>query len=100
MPQKRSTYGDIITTHTETDVQEPQAATITAQQHEEQNTTSEETQIEEDGAPEVNTPLPTTPIQCSTSHGLCPSQKDDDQQTPPIRATVTAEIPAETEKVN
>ena len=58
MPQKRSTYGDIITTHTETDIQEPQAATTTGQQHEEQNTAVEETQLEEDSAPEVNTPLP------------------------------------------
>ena len=47
----------------------------------------------------MNTPLPTTLIQCSTSHGPCSSQKDEDQTTP-IRATVTAEIPAETEKAN
>ena len=100
IPQKRSTYGDSITTRTETDVQEPQAATTTAQQHEEQNTAAEETQPQKNGTPELNTPLPTTPTQCSTSHGPCPSQKDDDQQTTPIRATVTAEIPAETEKAN
>ena len=48
---------------------------------------------------EVNTPLPTTPIQCSTSHGPCSSQKDEDQNTP-IRTTVTAEIQAETVKAN
>ena len=100
MPQKRSTYGGIITTHTETDVQEPQAATTTAQQQEEQNTAAEETQPEENGTPEVNTPLSTTPIQCSTSHDPCPSKKDDDKQTTPIRATGTAGTPAETERAN
>ena len=87
IPQKRSTYSDIVTTHTETDEKESQAATTTAQQHEEQKTAAEETQPEENDTPEVNTPLPTTPIQCCTSHGPCPSQKDDDQQTTPIRAT-------------
>ena len=35
----------------------------------EQNTATEETQPDENGSLEVNTPLPTTPIQCSTSHG-------------------------------
>ena len=99
MPQKRSTYCDIITTQTETDVQVPQAVTTTAQQHEEQNTAAEETQSEENGSPEVNTPLSTTPIQCGTSHGPCQSQKHEDQATP-IRATVTDEIPTETEKAN
>ena len=99
MPQKRSTYGDIITTQTETDVQEQQAVTTTTQQHEEQNTVAEETQPEENGSPEADKPLPTTPIQCSTSHGSCSSEKDEDQTTL-IRATVTAEIPAETEKAN
>ena len=97
MPQKRSTYGDIITTRTETDVQEPQTVLTTTQQHEQQGAAVEETQPEENVSPEVNTPLPTTPIQCSTSHGPCSSQKDEDQTTP-IRATVTADIPAETEK--
>ena len=99
MPQKRSTYGDIITTQTETDVQEPRAVITTTQQHEEQSAVAEETQPEENVSPGVNTPLPTTPIQCSTSHGPCLSQKDEDQTTS-IRATVTAEIPAETEKAN
>ena len=69
MPRKLSTYGDITTTHTETDAHEPQAAITTDKQHEERNPTAEETQLEEDNAPEANTPLPTTPIQCSTSHG-------------------------------
>ena len=99
MPQKRSAYDDIFTTQTETDVQEPQAVTTTTQQHEEQSAAAEETQPEENISPEVNTPLPTTPIQCSTSHGPCSSQKDEGQTTP-IRTTVTAEIPAETVKAN
>ena len=77
MPQKRSTYGDIITTQTETDVQEPRAVITTTQQHEEQSAAAEETQPEENVSPEVNTPLPTTPIQCSTSHGPCSSQKNE-----------------------
>ena len=99
MPQKRSTYGDIITTRTETDVKGPQTVITTTQPHEEQDAAVEEAQPEENVPPEVNTPLPTTPIQCSTSHGPCSSQKDEDQTTP-IRANVTAEIPAETEKAN
>ena len=77
MPQKQSTYGDIITTQTVTDVQEPQAVTTTAQQHKEQK----------------------LPRKRLTSQGPYPSQKDEDQTTP-IRATVTAEIPTETEKTN
>ena len=100
MPQKRSTYGGITTAHAETDAHEPQAATPVDEQHEEQNPTVEETQPKEDIAPEANTPLPTTAIQCSTSHGPLPSQKEDDQQTTPIRATVTAEGSSETEKAN
>ena len=100
MSQKRSTYGDIFTTHTETDTHEPQAATTTDKQYKEQNTTVGGTQLEEDNAPGANTPLPTTPIQSSTSHGPRPSQRDDDQQITPIRATVTAEGLSETEKAN
>ena len=98
MPQKRSTDGDITTTHTETDAHEPQDSTTADEQHEERNPTVEETQTEEDNAPEANTPLPTTPIQCSTSHGPRPSQREDDQETTPIRVTVTAEGLSETEK--
>ena len=90
MPQKRSTYGDLTTAHAETDPHEPQAATRGDEQHEEQNPTVEETQPKENNAPEANTPLPTTPIQCGTSHGSRPLQREDDQQTTPIRATVIA----------
>ena len=97
MPQKRSTYGDTVTTRTETDVQEPQTVITTTQQHEEQDAAVEKTQPEENVSPEVSTPLLTTPIQCSTSHGPCSLQKDEDQTTP-IRTTVTAEILAETVK--
>ena len=67
MPQKRSTYGDIITTRTETDVQEPQTVITTTQKHDEPGAAVQETQSEENASPEVNTSLPTTPIQCSTS---------------------------------
>ena len=100
MPQKRSTYIDKTTTHAETDAHEPQAATPADEQLEEQNPTVEESQPKRDNAPEANTPLPTTPIQCSTSHRPRPSQREDDQQTTPIRATVIAEGSSETEKAN
>ena len=62
----------------------------------EQNPTAEETQPKEDNRSETNTPLPTTPIQCSTGHGPRPSQREDEQQTTPIRATVIAEGTSET----
>ena len=100
MPQKRSTYGDITTAHAETDAHEPQAATPADEQHVEQIPTVEETQPKEDNPPEANIPLPTTPILCSTSHGPRPSQREDEQQTTPIRATVIAEGSSETEKAN
>ena len=90
MPLKRSTYGDVITAHAETDAPEPQATTPADEQQEEQNPTAEETQPKEDNTSEANPPLPTTPIQCSTSHGPRPSQREDEQQTAPIRATVIA----------
>ena len=96
MPQKRSTYSDIITAHAETDAPEPQAATSADEQREEQNPTAEETQPKEDNTSEANTPLPTTPIQCGTSHGPRPSQREDEQKTTPIRATVIAEGTSET----
>ena len=100
MPQKRYTYGDIITAHAETDAHEPQAATTADEQHEEQNPTAEETQPKKDNTSETNTPLPTTPIHCSTSHGPRLSQREDDQQTTPIRATVIAEGTSETQITN
>ena len=86
MPQKRSTYGDITATATETD--SPPA------EGEEQQTdatiTVTETQPTED-TPGTNTPLPSTLVQCSTSHGTRPTQPEDGSQTP-IRATVRAEV--------
>ena len=88
-PQKRSTYGDIITTVTETNSptterEEQQTdATITV-------TETQPTETEED-TPGTNTPLPSTPVQCSTSHGTRPTQPQDGLQTP-IRATVSAEV--------
>ena len=98
MLQKRSTYGDILTASAETDHPEPQAATLAddTEQQEEQTPIAEETQPEEDSIPESNTPLPTTPIQCTTSHGPRPAQREDEQQTTPIRATVTAGEASET----
>ena len=96
MPQKRSTYGDIITANTETDTPEPQAVTPADEQQEEQTPTAEETQSKEDNTSETNTPLPTTPIQCSNSRGPRPSQREVDLQTTPIRTTITAEAASET----
>ena len=86
MPEKRSTYGDVIETSNgqdkQTEEQGPQAnnTTVTAetQQHEEENTT------------EIHTPPPSTPVQCSTSYGTQPKQLEGEQQTP-IRATANTE---------
>ena len=51
-----------------------------------------ETQLTEgEDTPETNTPLPSTPVQCSTSHGTRPTQPEDGLQMP-IRATVSAEV--------
>ena len=87
MPRKRSTYGDITTTATETN--SPPA------EGEEQQTdatiTVTGTQPTEEDTPGTNTPLPSTQVQCSTSHGTCPTQSEDGLQTP-IRATVSAEV--------
>ena len=88
MPQKRSTYGDIITTATETNSPPAEGeeqrtdATITV-------TETQSTELED--MPATNTPLPFTPVQCSTSHGTRPTQQEDRLQTP-IRATVSAEV--------
>ena len=46
---------------------------------------------EEENTPEVNTPPPSTPVQCSTSYGTHPTQPEGELQTP-IRATVSAEV--------
>ena len=90
MPQKRSTYGDIITAATETNSpttegEEQQTdATITV-------TETHPTETEEEDTPGTNTPLPSTPVQCSTSHGTRPRQPQVGLQTP-IRATVSAGV--------
>ena len=93
MPQKRSTYGDITVTATETDSHETQDKPPA--EGEEQQTdsiiTATETQPTEEDTPGVNTPLPSTPVQCSTSYGTRPTQSGDELQTP-IRATVSAEV--------
>ena len=85
----------------ETDASEsqvtPQAEEI--EPGEEQAFVIEEPQTTEETAHEVNTPLPTTLVHCSTSHGLHPVQHDREQSTTPIRATVTTEGPPEQETV-
>ena len=95
MPQKRSTYGDITVTATETDSHKTQDDKPPAEGKEQQTNaiiTAKETQLtEEEDTPGVNTPLPSTPVQCSTSYGTRPTQSEDELQTP-IRATVSAEV--------
>ena len=94
MPQKRSTYGDITVTATETDSHETQDESPAEGKEQQTDTTitATETQsTEEEDTPGTNTPLPSTPVQCSTSYGTRPTQPEDKLQTP-IRATVSAEV--------
>ena len=95
-PQKRSFFGDILETNEEIDISKSQTDTLADEIQKVQSPGVEKIPSEEDNTPETNTPLPATPIQCSTSHGPCPSQKADEPPTTPIRATVTAEGPPET----
>ena len=95
MPQKRSTYGDILETNEEMDISKSQTDTLADEIQEDQSPTVEKIPSEEDNRPETNTPSLATPIQCSASHGPCPAQKGDEPPTTPIRATVTAEGPPE-----
>ena len=84
---------DAITDNIETDASEsyliPQAEEI--ETGGEQASDIEEPQATEETALEVNTPLPTTPVRCSSSRGLHPVQHDPEQSTTPIRTIVTAE---------
>ena len=93
MPEKRSTYGDVIITNTESD--SPNTQDEPAEKSESRtNTTTTVTEThpnEEENTPEVNTPPPSTPVQRSTSYGTLPTQPEGELQTP-IRATVRAEI--------
>ena len=93
MPEKRSTYGDATVTDTESD--SPNKQDETAEKDEPPtNTTTTATEIqpaEEEITPKINTPPPSTPVQCSTSYGMRPTQPEGEQQTP-IRATVSAEV--------
>ena len=93
MPAKRSTYGDATVTDTESD--SPNKLDETAEKDEPPTktaTTATEIQsAEEETTPEINTPPPSTPVQCSTSYGMRPTQPEGEQQTP-IRATVSAKV--------
>ena len=86
MPEKRSTYGDVIEPRNGQDVSTeekgPQASNTTA--------TAETQRYEEETAPEIHTPPPSTPVQCSNSYGTQPTQPEGEQQTP-IRATASTE---------
>ena len=77
------------------DTLKSQTDTLADEIQKEQSPTVEKIPSEEDNTPETN-----TPIQWSTSHGPCPSQKGDEPPTTPIRATVTAEGPPETAVTN
>ena len=95
MPQKRSTYGDILETNEEMDISKPQTDTQADEIQEDRSPTVEKIPSEENNTPETNTPPPATPNQCSISHGPCPSQKVDEPSTTTIRATVITEEPPE-----
>ena len=92
MPKKRSTYGDATVIDTESDSQNKQGETAEKDEPQTNNTTTatEIQPTEEEITPEINTPPPSTPVQCSTSYGTRPNQPEGEQQTP-IRATVSAE---------
>ena len=93
MPEKRSTYGDATVMDTESDSQNKQGEIAEKDEPPTNNTTTaaEIQPTEEETTPEINTPPPSTPVQCSTSYGARPNQPEGEQQTP-IRATVTAEV--------
>ena len=76
----------------------PQAEEI--EPGEELTSITEESQAAEESVLDTITPLPCTPIRCSTSHGPRLIQLDHEQVTTPIRTTVTAEGTPETEAVN
>ena len=58
---------------------------------EEETSAAGDPQTAKETVTETNTPLPTAPIRCSTSHDPRSVQLDREQMTTPIRATVTAE---------
>ena len=95
MPEIRSTYGDVIETSNGQDVsteeQGPQASNTTV--------TAETQRHEEETAPEIHTPPPSTPVQCSTSYGAQPKQPEGEQQTP-IRATANTEVTSKKRKTS
>ena len=95
MPERRSTYGDVIETSNGQDVsteeQGPQASNTTV--------TAETQRHEEETAPEIHTPPPSTPVQCSTSYGAQPKQPEGEQQTP-IRATANTEVTSKKRKTS
>ena len=95
MPERRSTYGDVKETSNGKDVsteeQGPQASNTTV--------TAETQRYEEETAPEIHTPPPSTPVQCSTSYGPQPTQPEGEQQTP-IRATANTEVTSKKRKAS
>ena len=101
MPQKRSMYSsDAFTSITETYDSQMTPYAEENGPGEEQTSIMEEPRTTAETMPEMTTPLPTTLIGCTTSHDPRPAQRDREQETTPIRATVTAEGAAETEAVN
>ena len=66
----------------------------------EQTSVTEEPRTTAETTPDITTPPPTTVIGCSTSHDPRPAQSVREQETTPIRATVTAEKAADKGAVN
>ena len=56
---------------------------------------TEESPTATEQTPDATTPLPFTPIDCSTSHEPRPTERARDQDTTPIQASVVAEKMAE-----
>ena len=62
MPQKRSTYGDILETNEEMDISKPQTDTQADEIQEDRSPTVEKIPSDENNTPETNTPPPATPF--------------------------------------
>ena len=97
MPQEKSIYGDVTNdnieicdSHSQTS---PYAEKI--EPNGDQAPATEEPRTATEPTPDATVPLPSTPIDCSTSHDPRPTQRARDQDLTPIRASVVAEKMAE-----
>ena len=102
MTQEKSIYGDVTTDNTEICDSDSQTTPYVEEIEPDGDKTSatEEPRTAIEPMPDATTPLPSTPIDCSTSHGSRLTQPARDQDTAPIQATVVAEKMTEKERVD